>query len=223
MNKLSEKGYEIVNFDDIADVYIINTCTVTNEAERKSKQMIRKAIKKNELAKIIVTGCSAQSCSEELKKIEGINVILGNAEKTNILEHIKKHDSKNLSIIVNPIKKIKKYNNISNIYTKNHIRSLVKIQDGCNNFCSYCKVPYVRGPERSREPNEILREIQLLENKDVKEIVLLGINLGTYQSFVGNKNIDLTKLIKLIEKKCKLIKRIRLSSIEINHIIFLYV
>jgi len=213
-----EKGYEIVNFNETADTYIINTCTVTGEAERKSKQMVRKAIKKNHLAKVIVTGCSAQSCSEELRNISGITAILGNTEKKDVLKCLEKNEIKYPYIEINPIKDLKGYDTLSNTYIKKHIRSLIKIQDGCNNFCSYCKVPYVRGPERSRKPAEIIKEIQILEEKGIKEIVLLGINLGTYQHDFENKERKLPQLIQLIEKNCKHIRRIRLSSIEINHI-----
>ena len=180
--------------------------------------MIRKAINQSSSAKIIVTGCSAQSCSNDLKHIEGINFILGNKEKNSILKYLKMPEDNYPVIDINPIKHLKRYDTLSKKYLGLHTRSLIKIQDGCNNFCSYCKIPYVRGPQRSREPEDILKEICVLEEKGIKEIVLLGINLGTYGHDFENKILNLAKLIRMIENNCRKIERIRLSSIEINHI-----
>jgi len=213
-----EQNYEIVNFKEKADIYIINTCTVTREAERKSKQMIRKAIKKNRMAKIIVTGCSAQSSFKDLKEIEGVHYIVGNEEKKDILDFARRTDNQFPSIHVGSIKNVKKYSTLSKNDPALHTRSLVKIQDGCNNFCAYCEIPYVRGPQRSRKVDDILKEIDLLEEKGIKEVVLLGINLGSYGHDFSNKNISLAKLIMRIIIHCKRIERIRLSSIEVNHI-----
>jgi len=218
LNLFQEQSFQIVYFGEKADIYIINTCTVTREAERKSRQMIRKAIKQNRMAKIIVTGCSAQSYSPELSEIEGINFILGNGEKNHILKYLQNTVNNFPVISVKPIKNVKKYDTLSKKHTGLHTRSLVKIQDGCNNFCTYCKVPYVRGPQRSRNPEDILKEIILLSEKGIKEIVLLGINLGTYGHDFSDSNINLARLISLIIDNCLKIKRIRLSSIEIINI-----
>ncbi|MEA2020868.1 MAG: tRNA (N(6)-L-threonylcarbamoyladenosine(37)-C(2))-methylthiotransferase MtaB [Candidatus Caldatribacteriota bacterium] len=218
LNLFQEQSFQIVNFREKADIYIINTCTVTQEAERKSRQMIRRAIKQNGMAKIIVTGCSAQSCSPELREIEGINFILGNGEKNHILKYLQNTGNNFPVISTKPIKNVKKYDTLSKKHTGLHTRSLVKIQDGCNNFCTYCKVPYVRGPQRSRKPEDILKEIILLSEKGIKEIVLLGINLGTYGHDFSDSSINLAKLILLIIDHCVKIERIRLSSIEIINI-----
>jgi len=218
LNLLQEYNFQIVNFKEKADIYIINTCTVTGEAERKSRQMIRKAIKQNEMAKIIVTGCSAQSYSPELREIEGINFILGNSEKNHILKYLQ--NTRNIFPVINvkPIKNVKKYDTLSKKHIGLHTRSFVKIQDGCNNFCTYCKIPYVRGPQRSRNPEDILKEIIFLSEKGIKEVVLLGINLGTYGHDFSDNNINLAQLIAHIIDHCVKIERIRLSSIEIINI-----
>jgi len=196
---------------------VINTCTVTKEADRKSKQMIRKAIKQNQNAKIIVTGCYAQSNYQDLKEIEGISLIIGNSEKNNILQQLDKLNIKQTIINVKPVKNIREYVNICNIGTRLHTRAWVKIQEGCNRFCSYCKIPYVRGPARSRLVEDIEEEISDLNNRGIKEVVLLGINLGAYGEDLNKEKINLSKLISRIDK-FKNIKRIRLSSIELDYL-----
>jgi threonylcarbamoyladenosine tRNA methylthiotransferase MtaB len=196
-------------------MYIINTCTVTQEADRKSKQMIRKAIRQNRKSKIIVTGCYAQSNYEELQKIEGINLIAGNGEKSDILKQLEKIDFHDTVIRVKPAKYLKKYDNVlKNKSSSLHTRAWLKIQDGCNRFCTYCKVPYVRGPARSRYVEDILEEVSNLNNTGVKEVVLTGINLGAYGRDIDEGKTSLEKLISLISN-FKGIKRIRLSSIEL--------
>jgi threonylcarbamoyladenosine tRNA methylthiotransferase MtaB len=213
LNLFLNAGYKIVSFKEKADVYIINTCTVTKEADRKSKQMIRKAIHQNYNSKIIVTGCYAQSNYQDLKKIDGINLILGNSEKNEILQQLSNIHS-NCTIKVKPIKNTRKYNTLTKNKSILHTRAFVKIQDGCNRFCSYCKIPYVRGPARSRLVDDILQEISILERKGIKEVVLLGINLGTYGKDLPGNKVNLAKIISLINN-FKGIKRIRLSSIEL--------
>jgi threonylcarbamoyladenosine tRNA methylthiotransferase MtaB len=196
-------------------VYIINTCTVTQEADRKSKQMIRKAIRQNKKSKIIVTGCYAQSDYEDLQKIEGISLIAGNGEKNDILQQLEKINLHDTVIRVKPVKYLKKYDNIlKNKSSSLHTRSWLKIQDGCNRFCAYCKVPYVRGPARSRSVEDIMEEVNNLSSNGVKEVVLAGINLGTYGRDIDKGKINLAKLISLINN-FKGITRIRLSSIEL--------
>ncbi|TFB08228.1 tRNA (N(6)-L-threonylcarbamoyladenosine(37)-C(2))-methylthiotransferase MtaB [Candidatus Atribacteria bacterium MT.SAG.1] len=214
INFLQDKGFQIVDFHQNADIYIINTCTVTQEADRKSKQMIRRAIRQNRKSKIIVTGCYAQSNYEDLKKIEGISLIAGNGEKNNILQQLGKIDFRNTVIKVKPAKYLKKYDNILNNKSGSlHTRAWIKIQDGCNRFCTYCKVPYVRGPARSRSVKDVLEEVSNLNNNGVKEVVLTGVNLGTYGRDIDKGTTNLAKLISLISN-FKGIKRIRLSSIE---------
>ena len=212
---MQDKGFQIVDFHQNADIYIINTCTVTQEADRKSKQMIRRAIRQNRKSKIIVTGCYAQSNYEDLKKIEGISLIAGNGEKNNILQQLGKIDFHNTVIRVKPAKYMKKYDNVlKNKSGSLHTRAWLKIQDGCNRFCTYCKVPYVRGPARSRYVKDVLEEVSNLNNKGVKEVVLTGVNLGTYGRDIDKGKTGLAKLISLISN-FKEIKRIRLSSIEL--------
>ncbi|MBE3126870.1 MAG: tRNA (N(6)-L-threonylcarbamoyladenosine(37)-C(2))-methylthiotransferase MtaB, partial [Candidatus Atribacteria bacterium] len=213
-----DKGFQIVDFHQNADIYIINTCTVTQEADRKSKQMIRKAIRQNRKAKIIVTGCYAQSNYEDLQKIEGISLIAGNGEKNDILQQLEKIDFHDTVIRVKPAKYLKKYDNIlKNKSSSLHTRAWLKIQDGCNRFCTYCKVPYVRGPARSRSVEDVMEEVSNLSSNGVKEVVLAGINLGTYGRDIDKGKTNLAKLISLISN-FKGIKRIRLSSIELINI-----
>lgn len=215
INFLQDKGFQIVDFHQNADIYIINTCTVTQEADRKSKQMIRRAIRQNRKSKIIVTGCYAQSNYEDLKKIEGISLIAGNGEKNNILQQLGKIDFYNTVIKVKPAKYLKKYDNVlKNKSGSLHTRAWLKIQDGCNRFCTYCKVPYVRGPARSRSVKDVLEEVSSLNNNGVKEVVLTGVNLGTYGRDIDKGTTNLAKLISLISN-FEGIKRIRLSSIEL--------
>ncbi|MBU4562352.1 tRNA (N(6)-L-threonylcarbamoyladenosine(37)-C(2))-methylthiotransferase MtaB [bacterium] len=215
INFFKDKGFQIVDFHQNADVYIINTCTVTQEADRKSKQMIRKAIRQNRKSKIIVTGCYAQSDYEDLQKIEGISLIAGNGEKNDILQQLEKIDFHDTVIRVKPAKYLKKYDNIlKNKSSSLHTRAWLKIQDGCNRFCTYCKVPYVRGPARSRSVEDVLEEVSNLSSNGVKEVVLAGINLGTYGRDIDKGKTNLAKLISLISN-FKGIKRIRLSSIEL--------
>lgn len=176
--------------------------------------MIRRAIRQNRKSKIIVTGCYAQSNYEDLKKIEGISLIAGNGEKNNILQQLGKIDFRNTVIKVKPAKYLKKYDNILNNKSGSlHTRAWLKIQDGCNRFCTYCKVPYVRGPARSRSVKDVLEEVSNLNNNGVKEVVLTGVNLGTYGRDIDKGTTNLAKLISLISN-FKGIKRIRLSSIE---------
>ena len=177
--------------------------------------MIRKAIRQNKKSKIIVTGCYAQSNYEDLQKIEGINLIAGNGEKNDILKQLEKIDFDGIAIRVKPAKYLKKYDNVlKNKSSRLHTRAWLKIQDGCNRFCTYCKVPYVRGPARSRSVEDVLEEVSNLNNNGVKEVVLTGINLGTYGRDIDKGKTNLAKLISLIGN-FKEIKRIRLSSIEL--------
>lgn len=177
--------------------------------------MIRKAIRQNRKAKIIVTGCYAQSNYEDLQKIEGISLIAGNGEKNDILQQLEKIDLHDTVIRVKPAKYLKKYDSIlKNKASSLHTRAWLKIQDGCNRFCTYCKVPYVRGSARSRYVEDVLEEVSNLSSNGVKEVVLTGINLGTYGRDIDKGKINLAKLISLISN-FKGIKRIRLSSIEL--------
>jgi len=172
-------------------------------------------MRQNRKSKIIVTGCYAQSDYEDLQKIEGISLIAGNGEKNDILQQLEKIDFHDPVIRVKPAKYLKKYDNIlKNKSSRLHTRAWLKIQEGCNRFCTYCKIPYVRGPARSRSVEDVLEEVSNLSGNGVKEVVLTGINLGTYGKDIDKGKTNLAKLISLISN-IKGIKRIRLSSIEL--------
>ena len=210
-------GYQITEFKEKSDIYIINTCAVTREAERKSKQMIRKAARLNPSATIIVTGCGVQADLQAIKDYKKTKYhIIGNYFKEHIFSIFYNEGltSNQQSIHFKPAAKITGYaENLFNSISQ-RIRGLVKIQDGCNQFCSYCVIPYLRGKARSRSPQDIFSEINNLITNGYKEIVLLGINLGSYGNDFIDKNINLSKLIQEIER-IPGIKRIRLSSIEL--------
>lgn len=210
-------GYQITGFKEKADIYVINTCAVTGEAERKSKQMIRKAARLNPSATIIVTGCGVQANLQAVKDCKNSRTyIIGNYYKDHIFSIF--HNISTMPdqkrIYFRPANQITDYS--ENLYHSNshRIRGLVKIQDGCNQFCSYCVIPYLRGKARSRSSREIFLEINHLISNGYKEIVLLGINLGSYGKDLTDENINLTKLVQAIEKVPG-IERIRLSSIEL--------
>ena len=208
-----KEGYEVVNFSNKADIYIINTCTVTNLGDRKSRQMIRRAKKMNEDSIVVVTGCYAQTAPEEISKIEGVNIILGTNDRIRILELIKNLDEKNKQInAVTDINKVKEYEEQMSITEyKGRTRAYIKIQEGCNRYCSYCIIPYARGPIRSRKPDEVEKEVKRIVNAGFKEIILTGIHLASYGIDLGN--ISLMDIIKRIHNE-KDLYRIRLSSIE---------
>ena len=214
-----ENGYFIVEFFEKADLYIINTCAVTAEAERKSKQMIRKATRLNPQAAIIVTGCAVDSNFIDIRECENLSFIIGNYHKENIYSIFSKMplNKEQPAIYMAPPEKITEYRESQCNSTTSRIRSLVKIQDGCNQFCSYCIIPYLRGRTRSRSIEHILSEIENLAIRGFKEIVLLGINLGCYGSDLADCKINLVYLLSKIES-IKGIERIRLSSIELLHI-----
>jgi len=187
-----------------ANYYIINTCTVTDNADKQSRYLIRRSIRENPLGKIIVAGCYAHSNADDIRRINGVDLILNNDNKHRIATFLFPRRKTNVSHSFQ----------ISDF--KGHTRAFVKIQDGCNNFCSFCKVPYVRGRSRSRDFNSIIDEIKRLRDKGYKEIVLTGICLGDYGKDL-NKSIDLVDLIEEVEK-IERVSRIRLSSIEAKNI-----
>lgn len=214
---MPEKEYKIVNFNEKADIYLINTCTITQEADRKSKQMIRKASHQNQYAQIIVTGCYAQSNYPDLENIKGISLLTGNNREDIDFQLLTHLDFNQKIIKINPVKEIKQYQNYGKRKINFHTRTWIKVQDGCNNFCTYCKVPYVRGRQRSRLPKDIQKEISELNNERSKEVVLLGINLGSYGKDLDGGKTNLLHLISLISDFTN-IQRIRLSSIELIHL-----
>jgi threonylcarbamoyladenosine tRNA methylthiotransferase MtaB len=206
-----EFGYKIVNFDEISDVYIINTCTVTSMSDKKSRQMIRRAKVMNPDSIVVAVGCYAQVSEEEVKKIEGVNLVLGNISKSEIVKKVSKllPDDK-ISEVSNIFEQFE-YEEMKIYSTDGNTRAYIKIQDGCNQFCSYCIIPFARGRVRSRNPKDIYDEAIRLASNGYKEIVLTGINISSYGSDLGNT--DLVSLIQILETISP-IKRIRLGSIE---------
>ena len=209
-NILKDNNYEIVDFEDKADIYIINTCSVTNESDKKSRKMINRAKKNNPNAIIVVMGCYSQVNSEDID----VDIVLGNKDKSKILEiiedYIKTKEKKKIIYDLNKVDFEKmEINNFAS-----HTRAFVKIQDGCNAFCSYCIIPYTRGRVRSKNKEDVIREVTKLVNEGYKEIVLTGIHTGRYGIDINSSLEELLKeLIKIPN-----IYRIRLSSIEINEI-----
>ena len=209
-NILKENNYEIVDFEDKADIYIINTCSVTNESDKKSRKMINRARKTNKDAIIIVMGCYSQLNADKIDA----DIILGNKDKSNIVKLIEEYKTKN-----NKITKIydltkTKFEEMEISKFTNHTRAFVKIQDGCNAFCSYCIIPYTRGRVRSKDKASVIKEVTKLVNNGYKEIVLTGIHTGRYGIDINTTLEELLKELVEIPN----IYRIRLSSIEINEI-----
>lgn len=216
MQQLLEKaGYEIVPFTEGADVYLINTCTVTNIADRKSRQMLHKAKKMNPDAIVVAAGCYAQADTEKLKEDNAVDLILGNNQKTQIvevLEEYEKEHSKQVQVI--EINHTKEYEELSIEQTAEHVRAYIKVQDGCNQFCTYCIIPFARGRVRSRKIADVLREVETLASKGYKEVVLTGIHLSSYGvDFSKEERESLLSLIQAVSK-VKGIQRIRLGSLE---------
>ncbi|RKD27609.1 threonylcarbamoyladenosine tRNA methylthiotransferase MtaB [Caminicella sporogenes DSM 14501] len=214
MAELFEKrGYKVVDSHEFADIYVINTCTVTNLSDRKSRQFIRRAKKKNPKAKIVVAGCYAQTASEEVLKIEGVNLIIGTNKRNEIVELIEAIDIDEKANHVDNIMKIDEFEELSIEKIKGKTRAFLKIQEGCNQFCSYCIIPYARGPVRSRKFENIISEVKRLSKNGFKEIVLTGIHIASYGKDLKDKNlIDVIKAVHGVEG----IERIRLSSVEPN-------
>lgn len=207
-----QKGYEIVDFNEKADVYVINTCGVTGEAAKKSRKSIRKAIRKNPNAVVAVAGCYAQTELEEIKRIPGVDVVIGTARKGDIVNLVEKAgESKKPIDVVKDILKVNEYEKISPFKRKEKTRAFLKIQEGCNQFCAYCIIPYARGPIRSRDPEDVVGEAAKLVEQGYKEIVLTGINLVMYGRDLPD--VDLKHIVKLIHN-IQGLERIRLSSIE---------
>lgn len=207
IQKFLDNNYEIVNFEEIADIYIINTCTVTNISDKKSRQMIRRARNMNNKALIVAVGCYAQVAKNELEKIEEIDLILGTNEKNNIVENIENHIKKTTDVM--QTKEFKEFGNV--VYTEK-TRAVIKVQDGCDRFCSYCIIPYARGRVRSRKIENIIREIEAVVEIGIKEVVITGIHIASYgKDFTPKKSlIELLESINNIDG----LERIRLGSIE---------
>lgn len=213
---LEEAGYEIVPFEPGADIYVINTCTVTNIADRKSRQMLHKAKKMNPEAIVVATGCYVQTGGDKLEKDEAIDLVLGNNRKGNIVDALAEYaeNKPGHGSHVIKINQTKEYEDLSIDHTAEHVRAYIKVQDGCNQFCTYCIIPYARGRVRSRNIESVLKEVHALSQKGYKEIVLTGIHLSSYGvDFPEEKKETLLSLIRAVHE-IEGIKRIRLGSLE---------
>lgn len=209
-------GYQRVEFDEISDVYVINTCTVTNKSDSKSRKMIRRAINNNPDAIVVVMGCYAQISANEIATITGVDIIVGNSDKDKVVSLVQDYVKSNSArIYVDDILKNRSYNNLTTSSYKDFTRAFVKIQDGCNNFCTFCIIPYARGLMRSRDKEDIFTEIKTLIDNGYLEIVLTGIHTGGYGTDLDNYSfVDLVKDILKIDG----LKRLRISSIEFNQV-----
>lgn len=214
---LENAGYEIVPFAEGADVYIINTCSVTNIADRKSRQMLHRAKKMNPAAVVVAAGCYVQAAGEELKKDEAVDLVIGNNKKTElvpILEDYFASRKEPEEETVIDIGGTMEYEELSIDRIADHTRAFIKVQDGCNQFCSYCIIPYTRGRVRSRKPAEVQEEVKRLTASGYQEIVLTGIHLSSYgMDFPEKERITLLDLIRMIHE-VEGLKRIRLGSLE---------
>ena len=213
---LEEAGYEIVPFEPGADIYVINTCTVTNIADRKSRQMLHKAKKMNSEAIVVATGCYVQTGGDKLEKDEAIDLVLGNNQKINIVEALAEYaeNKPGHGSHVIKINQTKEYEELSIDHTAEHVRAYIKVQDGCNQFCTYCIIPYARGRVRSRNIESVLKEVRALAEKGYKEVVLTGIHLSSYGvDFPEEKKETLLSLIRAVHE-IEGIRRIRLGSLE---------
>lgn len=213
---LEKEHYQRVDFQDIADVYIINTCTVTNTGENKSKKMIRQAIHKNPNAVVVVMGCYSQLKAEEARSIEGVSIVVGTNHRDQIPSLIKSYINTHQTIdAVENLSRDELYDNLSIFKLAHHHRAFLKIQDGCNNFCSYCIIPYTRGRVRSKQPNRVIEEAIHLIASGYHEIVLTGIHTGGYGLDLPDYRFSdlLRDLVKLPG-----LSRLRISSIEITEL-----
>ena len=215
MQKFIESGYEICDLQDKPDIYVVNTCTVTNIADRKSRQSLRRVKEKNNTI-VVAVGCYAQVAKEQLENMPEIDIVLGNKEKKDIVKYVdefleKRNENKPV-IAVADISIQKEFDEYGCITYTERARTEIKIQDGCNNFCTYCLIPYARGRIRSRKKDNILEEVKIVANKGIKEIVLTGIHIASY----GKDFEEEYKLIDLLEdlNKIEEIERIRLGSLE---------
>lgn len=212
---LQERGYKIVPFDELADIYIINTCTVTNIADRKSRQMLHRAKKRNPEAVVVAVGCYVQTGEENIKKDEAIDLAIGNNRKKDLLpileEYLAKRQQTTREYDVIDINHTNEYEEMQLTRTAEHTRAYIKIQDGCNQFCSYCIIPYARGRVRSREEEDILKEVRGLVAAGYQEIVITGIHISSYGVDRGEP-----ELLQLLQKLQEVegLSRIRIGSLE---------
>ena len=213
IQQFQERGYEITEFEDVADIYIINTCTVTNMSDRKSRQFLRQA-KKNNLDSIVVAvGCYVQVSKDELEALPEIDLALGTNDKTQIVDYIEKYiEEKIKKETLDNILYDAKFEDFGTVTYTEKTRAVIKVQDGCDRFCSYCIIPFARGKIRSRKPESVIEEITEISKNGIKEVVITGIHVASYGRDFENDY----RLIDLLEEINKIdgIERIRLGSIE---------
>ena len=207
---LISKGYQMVNFGENADINIINTCTVTAMSDKKSRQMIRRAKKINPNSVVVVMGCFSQKNPKEVLEIDEVNLVLGTNQRSALIDELEHATSADKKIIVDDIMKIRDFEEMTISQVSDRTRALIKIQDGCDRFCSYCIIPYTRGPVRSRKLDNILREVERLAQNGYKEVVLTGIHVASYGKDIGGSLADVILEIGKIDG----IERIRTSSVE---------
>ncbi len=217
MSELAACGAEQTDFDGKADVYIINTCSVTNIADRKSRQMIHRAKKENPSAIVIAAGCFIQASTEKEREALGIEGFVGNNRKNRIVDIVleclrKKESQKAISEIVDVLKE-KEYEELENLDKASHTRAYIKIQDGCNRFCTYCIIPFTRGHIRSRAPEDVIAEAKRLSARGYRELVLTGIHLSSYEGYGLNSRDALLRLMEELAET-EGIERIRIGSLE---------
>ncbi len=210
-------GYERVDFEQRSDVYVINTCTVTNTGDKKSRQIIRRAVRKNPDAVICVTGCYAQTSPAEIMAIPGVDIVVGTQDRDKLIGYIDTYLTERQPINgVRNIMKTRVYEEMDVPAFTDRTRASLKIQEGCNNFCTFCIIPWARGLLRSRDPQEVIRQAQQLVAAGYKEIVLTGIHTGGYGEDL--KDYNLAMLLRELDQKVEGLKRIRISSIEASQI-----
>ena len=224
--KFLEKGYQIIeeitpeNEDIKPDICIINTCTVTNMSDRKSRQMLRRMKEKNPSTIVVAVGCYAQVAKKELAKIPEIDLVLGNNEKVEIVKYVEEYINNHINNVeLDDVMYSKEFSDFGDVTYTEKTRAVIKIQDGCDRFCSYCIIPYARGRVRSRKPENIISEITQIASKGIKEVVITGIHIASYgKDFAMSKDSKLAnyRLIDLLEEINEIqgIQRIRLGSIE---------
>ncbi len=207
-----DANYDVVEFEDVADVYVVNTCTVTNMSERKSRQILRRAKEINPNSILCVVGCYVQVAEKELEKMQEIDILLGTNDRKNIVKYVESFNNDKKVFDVQDIMKKQEYIEWGGVAHTNRERAEVKIQDGCDRFCTYCIIPYARGPIRSRNIDDICKEIEILSKDGIKEVVITGIHISSYGKDLKNgiSLIDVLEKINQIEG----IERIRLGSLE---------
>ena len=212
IQEFQKNGYEIVEFHEKADIYVVNTCTVTNMSDRKSRQMLRQAKKNNSEAIVVAVGCYVQVAKEDVEKLEEIDLVLGTNEKTNIIKYVEEYMSSKDDSYVTQIDDVmhnQNYGDFGSVTYTEKTRAVIKVQDGCDRFCSYCIIPYARGRDRSRKPESVINEITEIAKNGIKEVVITGIHVASY----GKDFKDEYRLIDLLEEINNIdgIERIRLG------------